>query len=268
MDDIDRQIIFNLLKDGRMSQHMLAKRLNLTPPSLNLRFRKLLEEGVIRGFKVLMNPNYLNKYFAYYAFANTKDVYSEGMFVKFNCLEDFNVYGFQGNSLEEISRIVKGIASELGDPVMEYVPAQSPTMLKTHYLLLLKVLMENPRADLGDIAHRLNYKVSKVRKLVNEITELRGFAVLPEVDLIKADSILLAIFTRRLEEVKRVTGKFSIISIPGQGSGIDVSFVGSIRTAKSITDVVRGTDPEAQVMLVYDYWIKSDVRNLEQVRVG
>lgn len=60
-----------------------------------------------------------------------------------------------------------------------------------------------------------------------------------------------------------VTNRFSVITIPGALGGIDVSFVGSIRNAKAMIDNVRRIDPDAQVMLVYNYEIKNDTRNLE-----
>ncbi|AHC52133.1 AsnC family transcriptional regulator [Sulfolobus acidocaldarius SUSAZ] len=260
MDEIDRLIIFNLLRDGRISQNKLAKIINLAPPSLNSRFRRLIDEGVIRGFKVLINPNLINKYFAYYAFPNLREAYSDKIFVKFNCLENFNVYGFQGESIEEIKETVDGISSELGKPIMEYIPPQNPVKLKKQHLLLIKTLVENPRAEISEIANKLNFKVSKVRRLIGE---LKGFAVIPEVDLIKADSMLLAVFTKKLNDVITVTNRFSVIIIPGALGGIDVSFVGSIRNAKAMIDNVRRIDPDAQIMLVYNYEIKNDTRNLE-----
>jgi len=260
VDETDRLIIFNLLRDGRISQNKLAKIINLAPPSLNSRFRRLIDEGVIRGFKVFINPNLINKYFAYYAFPNLREAYSDKIFVKFNCLENFNVYGFQGESIEEIKETVDGISSELGKPIMEYIPPQTPIKPKKQYLLLIKTLVENPRAEISEIANKLNFKVSKVRRL---ISELKGFAVIPEVDLIKADSMLLAVFTKKLNDVITVTNRFSVITIPGALGGIDVSFVGSIRNAKAMIDNVRRIDPDAQVMLVYNYEIKNDTRNLE-----
>ncbi|TRM85821.1 transcriptional regulator, partial [Sulfolobus sp. E3] len=62
---------------------------------------------------------------------------------------------------------------------------------------------------------------------------------------------------------RNITNRFSIITISGVLGGVDVSFVGSIRNAKEIVDKVRGVDPQAQVMLVYNYEIRTDTRNLE-----
>ncbi|MEM4885031.1 MAG: winged helix-turn-helix domain-containing protein, partial [Saccharolobus sp.] len=39
MDIIDKRILFYLLKDGRISQRRIASLLNLTPASLNYRFK-------------------------------------------------------------------------------------------------------------------------------------------------------------------------------------------------------------------------------------
>ncbi|TRM74727.1 transcriptional regulator [Sulfolobus sp. B1] len=260
MDETDREIIFNLLKNGRVSQNKLAKIVNLAPPSLNARFKRLIDEGIIRDFKVFINPNLINKYFAYYAFPNLREAHSDKIFVKFNCLENFNVYGFLGNSINEIRETVRGIEAEVGNPIMEYLPPQSPLKPKKLHLLLLRTLVENPRAEMGEIAHALNLKVSKVKRLMSE---LKGVTIIPEVDLIKADSLLLGVFTKKVDEIRNITNRFSIITISGVLGGVDVSFVGSIRNAKEIVDKVRGVDPQAQVMLVYNYEIRTDTRNLE-----
>ncbi|WP_252897151.1 Lrp/AsnC family transcriptional regulator, partial [Metallosphaera hakonensis] len=73
MDETDRKIIFYLLKDGRISQNKLARLLNISSPSINDRFRKLLVGGIIKGFKLFVNPNMYGKYFMYAAFPNLRD---------------------------------------------------------------------------------------------------------------------------------------------------------------------------------------------------
>jgi DNA-binding Lrp family transcriptional regulator len=80
MDEIDRRLIYYLLKDGRISQNRLAKLLNISSPSLNVRFRKLIEEGIIRSFKLFVNPNIYGKYFMYVAFPNLKDIEDDRVF--------------------------------------------------------------------------------------------------------------------------------------------------------------------------------------------
>ncbi|BCU70094.1 hypothetical protein [Stygiolobus caldivivus] len=77
------------------------------------------------------------------------------------------------------------------------------------------------------------------------------------MDLVKADVILLGIFTNRLEEIKRLTLNCSVITIDNGGSeGVEIRFTGGIRESKKTVGLVRSVDPYAQVMLVYNYSVR------------
>lgn len=56
LDAIDRDILFHLERDGRLSNVQLAKRVGLTPPPCLRRVKRLEDEGVITGYRALINP--------------------------------------------------------------------------------------------------------------------------------------------------------------------------------------------------------------------
>jgi len=55
IDRIDRRIIAALVEDGRMSITDLAERVGLSKTPCQLRLRKLMQNGVIRGFRAILN---------------------------------------------------------------------------------------------------------------------------------------------------------------------------------------------------------------------
>lgn len=57
LDQFDRRIIEALSEDGRMSITDLAARAGLSKTPCQLRFRRLLSEGFIEGFKPVLNPS-------------------------------------------------------------------------------------------------------------------------------------------------------------------------------------------------------------------
>jgi Lrp/AsnC family leucine-responsive transcriptional regulator len=57
MDRIDRQIIMQLQKYGRLPIVELANRVNLTKTPCAQRVRRLEESGVIRGYRADIDPN-------------------------------------------------------------------------------------------------------------------------------------------------------------------------------------------------------------------
>lgn len=53
LDRIDREILFQLRRDGRLSNVELAKRVGLTPPPCLRRVKRLEEAGVIAGYRAV-----------------------------------------------------------------------------------------------------------------------------------------------------------------------------------------------------------------------
>lgn len=58
-DEIDMMILKELQEDSRLSIRELAKRINLSPPSVTERVRKLEGEGIIEGYTIKINKKKL-----------------------------------------------------------------------------------------------------------------------------------------------------------------------------------------------------------------
>lgn len=56
MDDVDRRILAELTRDGRMSMRALAERLHISRANAYARVQRLQSSGVIRGFTVDVDP--------------------------------------------------------------------------------------------------------------------------------------------------------------------------------------------------------------------
>lgn len=56
LDQVDRDILFHLQQDGRLTNVELAKRIGLTPPPCLRRVKRLEETGVIAGYRARINP--------------------------------------------------------------------------------------------------------------------------------------------------------------------------------------------------------------------
>lgn len=56
MDDIDRIILRELQRDGRLTNQELADRIGLTASPCLRRVRQLEQDGVIRGYRAILDP--------------------------------------------------------------------------------------------------------------------------------------------------------------------------------------------------------------------
>ncbi|MBC3990303.1 Lrp/AsnC family transcriptional regulator [Streptomyces buecherae] len=61
LDAVDRDILFHLGQDGRLTNVELAKRVGLTPPPCLRRVKRLEEAGVITGYRAVINPQALGR---------------------------------------------------------------------------------------------------------------------------------------------------------------------------------------------------------------
>ena len=55
LDDIDREVLRHLQQDARMTNAELARRVDLSPPGLQKRLRKLEESGIIEGYATIVS---------------------------------------------------------------------------------------------------------------------------------------------------------------------------------------------------------------------
>ncbi|KUH38948.1 MULTISPECIES: Lrp/AsnC family transcriptional regulator [Streptomyces] len=63
MDEIDRAILRELQEDGRLSNQELAARVGLTPSPCMRRVRQLEQDGVIRGYRAVIDPEAVDRGF-------------------------------------------------------------------------------------------------------------------------------------------------------------------------------------------------------------
>jgi Lrp/AsnC family leucine-responsive transcriptional regulator len=61
MDRFDQKILGILQENCKISNAALAKKIGLTPPATLERLKKLENEGIILGFKAILNPKKLGK---------------------------------------------------------------------------------------------------------------------------------------------------------------------------------------------------------------
>ncbi|WP_409471059.1 Lrp/AsnC family transcriptional regulator [Streptomyces sp. HC307] len=61
LDALDKEILFHLRQDGRLTNVELAKRVGLTPPPCLRRVKRLEEAGVIAGYRAVIDPEALGR---------------------------------------------------------------------------------------------------------------------------------------------------------------------------------------------------------------
>lgn len=73
MDQIDKQILFYLQEQGRISMTELGKYVGLSQPAVTERVRRMEEKGIISGYRTIISSEKIGKGSAAYMFLRTKN---------------------------------------------------------------------------------------------------------------------------------------------------------------------------------------------------
>ncbi len=254
MDETDKKILYMLLLDGRAPLAGMAEELGMSVQSLNYRYNKLLNDGVIKKFVLHVSPEYFGKKQSFAAF-RTEKYYSKNVFSRFHCLEDISIFGFISDDHEGLEGTLEEAYRELGIPVMNYTPPEkfeSRTLSSTD-LNIIEMLKENPRAPVTAIAKRTGRSYSSTKKRIENLRDRRIAAVIPILDLSKTDAVIFLLFSDNSARIIPAILSSMIFQISDGKSGIAVCFADSLQNAKKRINDVRGIDGDSQVMVVYDY---------------
>ncbi|MEM0173514.1 MAG: winged helix-turn-helix transcriptional regulator [Sulfolobaceae archaeon] len=256
MDLIDKRILFYLLKDGRIPQRRIAELLNLTPASLNYRFKKLMDDGILKGFKLFVNPNFYGYYQAFVAFKNYNDIDADWIVIKLKCLEWFNVYGVQAKDTKELKDRIDYMRKELGEPVMSYFPVQTLFRPSNIAQKIISELKKDPRIPSSTIAKNLGVNTRTVDRHIRYLKHRGLIFVVPEINLGKADIVIFSIFSKRIDEVTNALQECKLWQFTDGYAGITVCYADNMEKAKKYISTAREFDKDADVMIIYDYVFK------------
>lgn len=254
MDQIDKKISFYLLKDGRMQMREIAKRVGISAQALNYRYSKLVENGIIKKYSLRLNPTLLGKVNAFAAFKNDTYV-SENVISKFKCLEEITIYEFLARDLNEVQMLIEEASEKIGTPFMKYIPEpyRIPINLGETDRKIIELLKKDPRMSVVSMASEMDLKPSIVRKRLRLMEKYNLLSVSAELNLSKMDSIIFAVISDNVRKLARYVDEDLIISISDKDRGIMICYSDSLINARRIIERMRGEDPAANVMVVYDY---------------
>ncbi|MDF2719177.1 MAG: AsnC family transcriptional regulator [Paenibacillus sp.] len=73
MDHVDKQILYHLQNQARISMTELGKSVGLSQPAVTERVRRMEEKGVIEEYRTVISPEKIGKHAAAYMLFRTRD---------------------------------------------------------------------------------------------------------------------------------------------------------------------------------------------------
>lgn len=254
MDQVDKKILFNLLRDGRISQRQIAQNVGLSAQALGYRMNRLISDGIIKGYSLIVSPLLDGKVEGFAAFKSEKDYQGEVSSIT-KCLEEITLYGFRGDGVEDVERRIAEAGRELGEPVMKYIPpaGQVGMNLNSNDREIIRLLREDPRMSVTDIAAKLDLPYMTVKRRLNLLIKNRLIGVVSQIDLSGGDVVIYSIFSHSVNSLAQLLEPQTIFMIRDAHAGVFFCYSENLRTAKESISRVRTVDRDADVMVLYDY---------------
>lgn len=254
MDNVDKKIIFYLIKNARTPMKEISERIGISAQVLNYRVTRLQESGVIRKFSIHVNPQIMGLISGFAAFRNS-NYESKHVVSKFKCLEEITIYEFNGKDRDQILEFISDATQKLGEPFMRYIPETRDLRMSIGKfdLDVIRILKENPRMPVQAIAERMDTKPAIVRKRLNMMEKNKVITAVAEIDLTKTDSTILSIISSSIENLFPYFRDNIIFYISDKGNGIIIGYSDDLKKARNTIEKLKETDPSSQVMVVYEY---------------
>lgn len=254
MDQVDKKILFNLLRNGRISQRQIAQNVGISAQALGYRINKLISDGVIKGYSLIVSPLLDGKVEGFAAFRSDREYRGEVSSIT-RCLEEITLYGFRGDRVEDVEKKIAEAGKELGEPVMKYIPPQGEVgmNLNSNDREIIRLLRDDPRMSVTDIASKLDLPYMTVKRRLNLLMKNRLIGVVSQIDLSGGDVVVYSIFSHSVNAVSQLLEPQTIFMIRDATAGVFFCYSENLRSAKESISRVRSVDSGADVMVLYEY---------------
>lgn len=135
IDERDRQIIDELRRDGRMSIRALAEKLHISRANAYTRVRRLLDSGVLRGFRAEVDPELLGLGTSAYITLNIDQVQWRNVRESLRKLPGVSHIALVGGEFDVIMHVRAKDNADLRRIVLEQIQGM-PGVINTRTLLV------------------------------------------------------------------------------------------------------------------------------------
>ena len=125
LDDVDRKILRELQQDARASFKTVATKIGVSEATIFVRVKKLIEKGVVKGFKAIVDPKAVGKTLTAFILVRAQPKAYLAMLAALKKLEDvYEIYDVTGQyysvlkvrtgGTDELSKIIDEIGAVEG----------------------------------------------------------------------------------------------------------------------------------------------------------
>lgn len=185
MDSKDYQLLVSLDSDARQSYQSLGRRVSLSAPAVSHRLERLKIKGVLQGFNLMINPSVFGRVGLVLIFrgdfarkmALSALASSDVSWVTLK-LDAQMIVGLwtrdQDKSIDDLANIVGTQPSE-----RIFTPQERIAPVSIADLLIMDVLVDDPRLLFGELVKSSGLSPKTVRKHLNHLLNTKTISIVP-----------------------------------------------------------------------------------------
>lgn len=253
IDDLDKRILIEILKSGRISQRKIAFKLNISPQTLSYRIKRLIEKEILRDIHLYINPNFYGLYRGYVATDGELDRVeaSTPIVAVFECIDGLYLYEVAFRDMREFTSIVS--LKLPGKVYASFIPSQSFHHRSLIDRAIVEQLSINPRRSPRDIARALDISKRTVVRRVKRLIEGGMIKLVPIIDLSKSGLIMFSAISRSIERFIGEVRPHIVWDFTLNNTGMIIMASRDLDEAKSVIDVIRDRDRGSMISIKYRY---------------
>ncbi len=260
MDDVDKEILILVLRNGSITQREIADKLGLSPQLVNYRLRRLLSEGVLNKPYLYIHPNFFGFVNGYIAVDGEID--SSRVIARFSCIDGVNIYELYADSVDELRRYFREIGIDKR-VLVTFIPDQD---IVTHRSMLdsriLGLLSRDPETPLYKIAEELELSRDTVVRHVKALIKAKIMKVIPIIDIPRSGITLFMVISSKLDIIRGEVSERVVWDFSRGNSGLMILFSRDIGEVKNIIYNLRLIDDELIFAIKYAYEYFPYYRNI------
>jgi DNA-binding Lrp family transcriptional regulator len=260
IDDLDRRILIEILRSGRISLRKIALKLNTTPQTVSYRVRRLYDAGVLKGVFLYINPNYFGFYRGYIAV--DREIYGEHIMLvsRFECLDGLYLYEIAFRDLKDFNA---DISSRFEGVVYgSFIPSQTASHRSFVDDAIIRYISRDPGVSLKEISKDLGISRRTIIRRLRRLIDRNLVKFIPIIDISRSGLIMFSAISRNVESFINDIGESVVWNFTIDNTGMVIAVSESLDRAKDIIDVIRSRDRMSMISIKYRYSFYSYYENL------
>ena len=264
MDDIDKKILIQILREGKINQRRIALNLGLSPQLVNYKIRKLKKENIFKGLHLYVHPNYFNFVNGYVAIDG--ELSSNKVIARFGCIDGTNLYEVVEEDIPKLEKFIVEV-SKKNNLLAYFIPDQRAIDIHSEITnKIIRLLSRDPNTSSLRISKLLQLPRKAVVRHIRSLVSRGIIKFIPLIDISKSNITLFMVISRKLNLLKTIVKPRIIWDFSRGDSGMIILLSDDLQDARDVIGRIKEVDEDAMIIIKYIYEYYSNNLLMEKLQ--